>query len=251
MLGRTITPGEVISYEGLLSGGASRFDVAFAIIDSTEGVHRLINGMFQTYLQRPATSSELSLYTPDLQSPINTPEFELAALLIGSDEYFGLAQSDCCTSATVDWGDDSDSSAIVDSNGAVNASHTYREEGSFGVVVSISDLGTTTTVSETAQVVDAALTGTGTSFSVKKKKQFAGGLASFTDANPAPEPGDFTATISWGDGGASTGTVAAGGSSFTVNGSHIYRHKGVYPVVVAIHDTGGAATTVVSIGSVK
>jgi hypothetical protein len=60
-------------------------------------------------------------------------------------------------------------------------------------------------------------------------------VASFTDTNPNATASDFTATINWGDGTSTTGTVVAqttGG--FAVDGTHTYADEGKYTVDVSI-----------------
>ena len=48
-------------------------------------------------------------------------------------------------------------------------------------------------------------------------------VASFTDSSPLAVPGEFTASINWGDGTASSaGTIATSGGGFTVTGLHTY-----------------------------
>ena len=48
-------------------------------------------------------------------------------------------------------------------------------------------------------------------------------VATFTDANPNATASDFTATIDWGDGTSTSGTVVAqSGGSFAVDGTHTY-----------------------------
>jgi len=65
----------------------------------------------------------------------------------------------------------------------------------------------------------------------------------FTDANPAATAGDYTATIGWGDGTTSAGTVAAAnGGGFTVGAAHMYAEEGAYTVGVTVMDDGGSTT---------
>ena len=70
-------------------------------------------------------------------------------------------------------------------------------------------------------------------------------VATFTHANPAGAASDYTATITWGDGTASTaGTVSAvAGGGFEVKVSHTYATAGRYTTSVAISDVGGAKAT--------
>jgi hypothetical protein len=52
---------------------------------------------------------------------------------------------------------------------------------------------------------------------------FSGAVATFTDVIPGAVLGDFTATIDWGDGTTSAGTITANADgSFTVSGTHTY-----------------------------
>ena len=62
-------------------------------------------------------------------------------------------------------------------------------------------------------------------------------VATFRDADPNAQPGDYTATIAWGDGTRSAGTVqrtADGG--FAVRGHHTYLVTGTRKVTVRITD---------------
>src|SRR5258705_7581386 len=47
-------------------------------------------------------------------------------------------------------------------------------------------------------------------------------IASFTVDNTTDAAGDFTATIDWGDGTTSAGTIVGSNGSFTVEGGHTY-----------------------------
>ncbi len=67
---------------------------------------------------------------------------------------------------------------------------------------------------------------------------FTGVAGKIRDFDPAAVPGDFTATINWGDGTPlDPGTLgrdvaSAGAGLLTVSGTHTYARAGVYPVVV-------------------
>jgi hypothetical protein len=66
-------------------------------------------------------------------------------------------------------------------------------------------------------------------------------LAGF-DSNDASA--DITATVNWGDGTASSGTIVPeGGGAFTVTGSHGYALPGNYTANVTVQDFGGSALT--------
>ncbi|MBV9123371.1 MAG: hypothetical protein JO112_08445, partial [Planctomycetes bacterium] len=71
-------------------------------------------------------------------------------------------------------------------------------------------------------------------------------VATFTDADPNGQAGDYTATIQWGDGDTSAGSISAGTGDFVVTASkpHPYAEEGSYTVSISIHDVGGATTDV-------
>src|SRR5207245_420714 len=138
--------------------------------------------------------------------------------------------------ASINWGDGTSATAgtITQPGGigtafVVNGGHTYAEEGSYTVTITITDKGgSTVTAKPTAAVADAALSASGTAVSATEGISFSGQVASFTDANPTAPLTDFTtgmggASINWGDGtSATTGTVTQSGGAFVVSGSHTY-----------------------------
>jgi hypothetical protein len=69
---------------------------------------------------------------------------------------------------------------------------------------------------------------------------FTGAVATFSDADPAGNAKDFTATINWGDGHLTNGSIAADGrGGFTVSGTNTYATAGNFPVSVDVFDFGG------------
>lgn len=108
-----------------------------------------------------------------------------------------------------------------------------------------------TTATSTADVADAALTGTTKAVSPVEGTSFTGVVASFTDADPGATAADYAAAITWGDGNTSMGTVAANNSGgFDVTGTNTYAEEGPYMVSVAINDAGGSATQPMSTANV-
>ncbi len=154
---------------------------------------------------------------------------------------------------TIEWGDGGTSEGTLDEAG-VNGTHTYAEEGTYTGTVTYSndcDHGTPIKVAFLAKVADAPLSATGVPVSATAGAQFSATVATFTDADPAGTASDYTATISWGDGTTSAGTVgAAGGGGFAVTSSHTYASGGAYQTSVTITDVGGATATATSTASV-
>jgi Fibronectin type III domain len=144
---------------------------------------------------------------------------------------------------TIEWGDGQTSAGTVTETG-VSGSHIYTEEGTFnGSVTYVNDCGSHK-VAFQAKVADAALKGAGVAVSGTAGIKLTAKVATFTDADPGGAASDYTATIEWGDGAKSAGTVsAAAGGGFEVKGSHTYAAAGQYTTGVTISDVGGAKTT--------
>ena len=84
----------------------------------------------------------------------------------------------------------------------------------------------------------SAIHGSGDAISGTVGQNFSGSVASFVDGTPTAKPSDFTATIDWGDGKSSAGTVSGGtGGPFQVNGSHAFVQSGNLVMTITLHDT--------------
>jgi hypothetical protein len=179
-------------------------------------------------------------------------------------------------SASIDWGDGATTDGVVaaDPNGGfdVTGTHNYGAVGSFTIKVTVKD--------QNGAVVGSALTparvsaplpppptisAQGVRFQATSGTAFSGTVATFTDVNAGATPANFTATINWGDGTISDGTVVAdpkGG--FDVTGTHTYAtssmnsndasgelEKNYFLVKVSITDTGANSTvTAISLAAV-
>jgi hypothetical protein len=159
--------------------------------------------------------------------------------------------------ATITWGDGQSSAGTISSNGMggfnVKATHTYAEEGSYTLTVTIKDSGGAGAApTSNAAVADAALKATAATIKPAHGTTFSGTVATFTDADPQGTVADYTATINWGDGTATTaGTIKANASKFQVNGTHKYVAKGNYTITITIKDGGGSSIQVISSAQVS
>ncbi len=151
--------------------------------------------------------------------------------------------------ASISWGDGTTTAGTISGPTGgpftVTANHTYADEGSYPIKVTITDTDNTANsagVDDTATIGDAGLSASGISPLPVSGQSFSGPVAAFTDAGTATSsPADFTATIDWGDGtAASAGTVTGSGGSYQVAGSHSYTGTGYYTVTVHITDDGGS-----------
>jgi Domain of unknown function (DUF4214) len=251
LLGRDPTPAELTAGVLALAAGETRTEFAAGLIVSADRTP-LINDLFNRYLRRDPLPAELSFWLGALGS--GASDEDLAVSLVGSAEYASKAQSltsglGSASAVTIDWGDGSSSSGAVsaDPNGGfdVTGTHTYTDEGNDAITIDVVDeLSSATTLHSTATVQDAALTLAGASFEAVKKQTFSGTVATGSDSDASAPLPDLSAVISWGDGTESAGTLTAtGGGTFTVAGSHVYKKKGVYEVLIALNDVGGASAS--------
>ncbi len=132
----------------------------------------------------------------------------------------------------VDWGDGTAAQAFdASTQGAIDlTSHTYAQDGSYSVSVSVtdkdgmSDSGTfTISVANVAPVVEA-----GTGATIDEGGTFSG-AGNFTD----PGADSWTATVDYGD-GSGVQPLGLSGKSFTLG--HAYAQDGAYPVTVCVAD---------------
>jgi hypothetical protein len=118
------------------------------------------------------------------------------------------------------------------------------------VHVTDSDSSNTADATSTARVGDAALTARCAIASPFIPQTFTGPTAVFNDASSTGTLSDFTtppggATIDWGDGSSSAGTVTGtgGNAPYTVSGSHTYSSTGPVVITTNITDFGGSKTS--------
>ena len=170
--------------------------------------------------------------------------------------------------ATIDWGDGTTTTGtVIGSPGSsgtttsstltVSGSHTYADEGSFAVKVTLSDdaPGTASaSATGTATVAEGdVLTRPTVASLTATEGQSVSETATFTDATyPSNNPGDFNATIDWGDGTTTTGTVSGSSSSsstLTVNGSHTYTNAGSFAIKVTLIDDSPGTESAIATGT--
>jgi hypothetical protein len=161
-------------------------------------------------------------------------------------------------SATVNWGDGS-SDFLAPFNGGIVA----NSDGTFSVIdshiyadavpgmnfsVTIMDAGGATTGSAaTVTVTDPPLTLSATMNTVVANQPFTATVATFSDYNLTGDVSEYTATIHWGDGETTSGSVVQNGGSFDVVGTHTYKKLGNDSVTVTVTDDGAPTTVTASV----
>ncbi len=86
------------------------------------------------------------------------------------------------------------------------------------------------------------MAGVGSKLETRPGEAVSGVVASFLEVDPSGELDHLSATIAWGDGTFSPGTIEPDGlGGFQVIGSKVYHQVGIHPVVVTVTDDAGAS----------
>jgi photosystem II stability/assembly factor-like uncharacterized protein len=163
-----------------------------------------------------------------------------------------LASRAATFSARVDWGDGTADQpdvtpARVSYEGAgefvVIGSHAYGTAGTHDFNVIITEVALKKdilTIPGQAVVAPAPISARpGAGFAGVEGVAVSGTVATFTSANPLAQASRFSATITWGDGTTSFGTVQADpNGGFDVVGTHAYGTLGLYAISVLIQSEG-------------
>ncbi|MGH7134821.1 MAG: DUF4214 domain-containing protein, partial [Pirellulales bacterium] len=158
--------------------------------------------------------------------------------------------------ATINWGDGATTAGVVSgSNGkyTVTGTHAYANEGADTATVAIADDAPgTASASATATVTVSAAPPvvTPVPFGGPEQSELSVGVATFTTPGSSMGAGSYTATIAWGDGATSPGTVTSINGGFAVSGKHTYADEGRYHFAVTVSRTGGPSTTAAGLATI-
>jgi hypothetical protein len=250
----TIDWGDATTSAGTVSGGGGSFQVSGTHTYASPGTFPVVVTLSDdapgTASAKVTSTARVAAGLAVTATPFSTPE---AAPFNGTVATFSdadPAKTAASFTATIDWGDGTTSAGTVSGGSGsftVTGQHTYADEGAFSFTVTVAETGAggaTASSSAIATVTESdVLSGSPATFSATATQSFSGVVATFTDTNTANVAGDLTATIDWGDGTTSAGTVSGGGGAFTVSGSHTYASSGTFPVAVTLtDDSPGTAT---------
>ena len=155
--------------------------------------------------------------------------------------------------AMINWGDGTPLSAgtVIGSAGSftVEGGHTYADEGNDQASVTVTrttDQSQSTFTGSVSVAENDVLAAQGSG--VTRNGSQASIVAHFSDTDTVTAVGDLLATINWGDGATTTGTVSGGNGAFTVNGSHTYASSASFTATVTLADDAlGTATSSLSV----
>src|SRR5262249_44807023 len=127
-------------------------------------------------------------------------------------------------SASISWGDGHTSAGAITLSGntfTVKGHNTYGEEGTYTITVTIHhDAAPDATATGSASITDPSVLATG-GFQLSGSGGSNTGsvtVATFTDPGGAESVSEYSATVNWGDGSTSSGTITfnSGSGMFTV-----------------------------------
>ncbi len=98
---------------------------------------------------------------------------------------------------------------------------------------------------------DQPITAQNTTVNATEGKAFSGKVATFNDPDTNATASEYSASINWGDGSTTTGTITGSGGNFTVNGTHTYAEEGSFTVTVTITDVDNASNTATATSTAK
>jgi hypothetical protein len=237
LVGATLAPtelsgdGSTLAWNGLASGNVSGD----------------LNGNLDVF----ETTLGLSMTT----NPISVPEGTVYTGTLATVTDTNTADTSGSFNATIDWGDNTTTTGTVTgSNGTFTitdgGNHTYADEGTGTFTVKVTHGTDTLQGSNTATVTENdTLTGSKATITATEGTAYTGTVATFTTTYTANTASDFTASIDWGDGTTTNGTVTGSNGSFTVtagsSGGHAYADEGTQTVTVTIKDEAPGTASVV------
>ncbi len=254
----TINWGDGTTTAGTVSGGAGAFQVGGTHTYVSDGSYSVIVTLSD---DAPGTATATVTSTANVTSTLTATANNISATehtafsgSIGTFTDSDITKTAASFTATITWGDATSTPGTISGSAGsftVAGQHTYADEGSFPLSITVTETapGTaTSTAAATATVADAdVLTGTPVTFSATAGSAFNGAVAHFSDIDTVSPASDFVATINWGDGATTTGTVSGGAGAFLVSGTHTYTTVGSFTVVVTLSDDApGTATATVS-----
>ncbi len=165
---------------------------------------------------------------------------------------------------TIDWGDGSPATVgtvimtgtsmvggATVNDFSISGSHVYATPGTESITVTLNDQHNSTSYTMSTVIVSGpVLTTLPTTFNPSLNQPFTGIVGSFFDTNTSDSTAStLTATITWGDGHITQGTivpVVGVLELFEVTGTNTYTASGKYAVSIAIANTDNQSTTIAS-----
>jgi PKD repeat protein len=249
--------GDGTTSAGVITAAGNGFNVSGTHTYTAAGVHTITTSIADEGGSAATATSSTATLVGEGETVTATEGAALNATIASFATNNSAATAGDFT-ANIDWGDGTTSAATVVVNAAggfkVVGAHTYSEEATEAVHVTVSDGSQSLTIVGRADVSDAPLTASGASLTAGASgSNTTLTVATFTDAGGPEDVANYTASIDWGDGSAATsGVITVSGGTFSVSGSHTYSTAANHTVATTVHDEGGSqatATTQIVAGS--
>ena len=188
---------------------------------------------------------EILLLNLELSAGSDQNGLEGGLVSLGSATGFAAADLSQVT-LNVDWGDGHSEVGILQpgtSPGTLTVANTHRyaDNGSYTVTLTLSDSHNSISDSFVANISNTpAAVGTIGGLAAAVRGQSVTYTVPFTDAGTADT---HTASIDWGDGTSSTGTVTEAAGVGAVSAAHVYTATGNYTITVTVTDDDGASAS--------
>ena len=183
---------------------------------------------------------------PTVNTPVLTPSPSNEGQLVNLSATFtdpGLTETHTCT---INWGDGSPTGPGTVAGGACTGSHTYGDNGSYSVTVTVTDDGGDAGSNTAPHLVNNVAPTVGAVTVVPQPSlEGSSATASATFTDPGANDAPFVCTVNYGDGsGDLAGTVAANSCT---GPTHVYADNNSYTVTVSVKDkdngTGSNSTS--------
>ena len=148
--------------------------------------------------------------------------------------------------ADIVWGDLTSSLAVPVVGNVVSGTHTYAEDGTYPIAVTIHDAfdGTFVANNTTATVSEFSLSSSSVAINVPENSAAPVTTGNFTDPG-SPDPASFyTALVNWGDGTTTAGVVSGAAGNYSVSGVHAYADEGSFTVTTTFFENSNAGFTI-------
>ena len=251
-LAATITWGDGTTSAGTVTGGNGSFSVAGShayAATGSDAVSVVLSDVHGTATATATTTATVASPYAGSGATLSAAEGSAVTAAIASFTDANLGDTAAAFSASILWGDGTTTAGTVTgANGSfsVAGSHAYADEGSFAVATTVTHIADAATLAlagkVTAVEADVFAVTAAPAIATTAGAAFSGTVASFSDLYLATAAADLAATITWGDGTTSAGTVSGGNGSFSVAGSHTYAAAGTDAVSVVLADVHGTAT---------
>jgi Domain of unknown function DUF11 len=277
VLHRPVDPAALLIVENSLTSGHTHQEVALGVLSSAEYRQDLVQSDFREFLHRDAKSSELANLVNFLING-GTDE-QIMAQIFGTTEYFNLSggnNDNFLTQLFIDlFGRTPSSSERTAETNQLSSGQTaqqvaqgllntqeYRQnlvQADFlkfllraPTSVELDNFTIVLSTGGTEEQAAAQIIGSDMfdilypAFPVYEGSADPVIIGTFTSPNTGAQASDFTATINWGDGSTSSGTLTAkspGSGTVFVSGSHAYVAPFTFTASIQAIDKGGNTTT--------